>query len=456
MRTLVVLPHVELQRVDAERAVRLSEMRFAPLGPVSLAAPHESLAYYREQLSSKDIGTFDVAESRTYFDVFIFVEGYEGQVSPPGPHSFPLVDPARQRAYWFLLGARLKLVQPQVYDEFEYPHLNSHVFQRLSGRKHEFVSFAYGPLYSDVEVGPVNEFGFRVPPDYRKYADRPAQHKLAVVFGGSAAFSFYCHPEEMFATRLEEKLNATLSARGTAERFTVLNLGMHDNVVMQQMLTYMLFVHELRPDYVLSHDGHNDIYYGIQDDPYLLNNFDIIYQRYSEEWAKILHKNEAIPTPELYSMSTDTQQLNIPQNVIRAYMKRKRQFEHMVHSDGGCFVWGVQPLHCSKSKLSVREQLRYRQAERGQPHGLAKRKFLRFLYYAYGMLSEELARQSDIHLVDFNRLFQRYGEDRELLWDHCHTSPQGDDVIADAYHDTLLNLVIAAAGQPLQPTAVKE
>jgi len=441
MRTVVILPPVELHALDLERAIHLSKMRFASHGQVTVAAPSESIVRFQEQLDSHKIMLFDVAESRTLFDVFIFVEGYEGQVSVPGPHSFPLPEPAKQRAYWFMLFSRFKLVQPKVYDEYEYPHLDSHVFQCLSGRKHEFVNFPYGPLYSDVEVGPVNEFGFRIPQDYLKYKTRSAEHKLAIVFGGSAAFSFYCHPEEMFSTRLEEKLNATLNMRGSKVRFTVLNFGMHDNVVMQQILTYMLFVHELRPDFVLAHDGHNDVYYGMQDDPYLLNNHEIIYQRYSEEWSKILHKSEAVLTAPLYSTSVDTQQLNLPQNVISAYMKRKRQFEHMVRSDGGIFIWGVQPLHCSKSKLSAQELLRYRQAERGIRHSPELEKFLRFLYYTYEMMSFELEKQLDIHLVDFNRLFKPYGEEYDLLWDHCHTSPLGDDMIANAYHDKILNLI---------------
>lgn len=441
MRTLVVLPHLELQAVDAERAIILSERRFAPVGPVTVVAPPESLPYYQGQLPNYTIGLFDVSACCAEHDTFVFVEGYTGQVASPGPQALSLPRPDTQRTYWFMLGARLKLIHPAAYDEFEFPHVNAHVFQRLSGRKHEYVNFAYGPLYSDVEVGPVNECGFRVPQAYRRYAVRAPGHKLVVVLGGSAAFSFYCRPEETFAARLEAKLNATLGATGSETRFTVLNFGMHDNVVMQEMLTYMLFVHELQPDFVLAHDGHNDIYYGVQDDPYLLNNFDIIYQRYSEEWSKILHKTSDLATSELYSIAQDGLQMNFPQNVIRVYMKRKRQLEHMVRSDGGTFVWGIQPLHCSKGKLSARELLKYRQAERFQIHSSAKRKFLRCLYYAYGLLSEELARQRDITLVDFNRGFQAYDERSELLWDHCHTSPAGDEVIADGYHDAILGLV---------------
>jgi hypothetical protein len=440
MRTLVVLPQVVLERPDVERALLLTERRFGAAG-LAVAAPAETAAHYRRELRGREVVLFDVATVAPAYDIFVFVESYENYVALPGPQGFPLARPESQRVYWFMNGARLKLVQPAVYDQFEFPHLDAHIFQRLSGRRHEFVNFPYGRVYSDVEVGPVNELGFRVAADYRRLARRPAHHKLAVVFGGSAAFSYYCRPEEMFATRLEDKLNATLSSADSDVRVTVLNFGMHDDVVMQEMLTYMLFVHELRPDIVIAHDGHNDLYYGLQDDPYLLNNFDVIYQRYSEEWSKILHKTSDVGTPPLYSIGADDQQLNFPQNVLRVYMKRKRQFEHMVRADGGLFVWGVQPLHCSKGTLSRRELLKYRQAERGIPHSPAQRKFLKCLYYAYGLLSETLARQDDIILIDFNRRFQAFDDSRELLWDHCHTSPDGDEVIADAYHDVILSLV---------------
>jgi len=453
-RVLIILPETELEHVDAERAIRLSRLRFADAESVAAVAPAQTVNYYRSLLSEIGIENFDVTSAREAFDVFVFVEGYKGDVAAPGPHNLTLPRGDRQRTYWFLLGARMKLVKPATYDKAEYPLVDSHIFQRLSGRKHEFVNFPYGPLYSDVEVGPVNEFGFRVPQDYRRLARRPANHKLIVTFGGSAAFSFYCRPEEMFSEVLSRLLNDTLRAQGSDLHVTALNFGMHDNVVMQQMLTYMMFVDELKPDVVLAHDGHNDIYYGLQDDPCLLNDFDIIYQRYSEEWSKLLHGSAGVPTPQMYSMAVGGQELNLPQNVIRTYLRRKAQFERMVRANSGRFVWGVQPLHCSKAKLSPRELRRYQQAERGQPHDAEKRKFLRGLYLTYDKLSDALTGLPGITLVDFNRRFQAYGEEAELLWDHCHTSPDGDRVIAEHYHDVVLGLLdqdgspAATGGEP--------
>ena len=67
---------------------------------------------------------------------------------------------------------------------------------------------------------------------------------LIAVFGGSAAFSVYCQINEMFPARLEHKLSLALERIG--QRVTVLNFGMHDNVVMQEMMTYLLFAQQLR------------------------------------------------------------------------------------------------------------------------------------------------------------------------------------------------------------------
>ena len=97
----------------------------------------------------------------------------------------------------------------------------------------------------------------------------------------------------MFSARLEEKLNAELSSAG--KQVTVLNFGMHDNVVIQEMMTYLLFVHRLRPDYVISHSGHNDVWYGLRNDPYLVTRHNIIYQQHAEYWSYILHEGESPP-----------------------------------------------------------------------------------------------------------------------------------------------------------------
>lgn len=441
MRTLIVLPQSEIDQQDAARAIHLSTRRLGPHGPVDVAAPPESAAFYRSQLTGHAVGSFDAAAGNTGHDTFVFVEGYSGDCAAPGPHAFAPPRSAAPRVYWFMNGARLKLVQPAQYDTFEFPFIDSHVFQRLSGRRHEFVNFPYGRIYSDVEVGPVNELGFRVPTDYRRLANRDAAHKLVVVFGGSAAFSYYCDVDEMFSTRLELRLNATLAARGSGVHVTALNFGMHDDVVMQEMLTYMLFVQELRPDVVIAHDGHNDLYYGLQGDPYLLHHFDVIYQRYSEEWSKILHGTGGVATPPLYSTAVAGQELNFPHDLLRVYLTRKRQFERMVRGDGGRFVWGVQPLHCSKRALSARELVKWRQAERGVPRSPELERFSRRLYQAYGLLSAALAAEPGIQLVDFNRRFQEYDERFELLWDHCHTSPEGDEVVAAAYHDAIIDLI---------------
>ena len=139
----------------------------------------------------------------------------------------------------------------------------------------------------------------------------------------------------MFPARLEHKLSLALERIG--QRVTVLNFGMHDNVVMQEMMTYLLFAQQLRPDVVMSHSGHNDIWYGLRNDPYLVAHHNIIYQQHSEYWSYLLHQEGAVPE-EIPA------EFNLKQNILAAMIARHRQFQEIVEAGGGRFIWGVQPL----------------------------------------------------------------------------------------------------------------
>ena len=44
----------------------------------------------------------------------------------------------------------------------------------------------------------------------------------------------------------------------------------------------------------------------------------------------------------------------------------------------------------------------------------------------------------EIKLADFHRLFLTLPPEAEVLWDHCHTSPMGDEIIAQTYHDIVI------------------
>ncbi len=437
MRVKVIVMTDHIPDLMIRRAIEHLERRFSGDLPLIWAAPAEAQSRIGDFLAPRPLELYQPAAFEKDADILIYVGMFKFQ------HDGTLWRP-EQRVYYFNTipyncGGRYSLqpIQPESYDTFNHPHIESHIFNRLSARNWGFVNFPYGCLYMDPDSGPVDPFGFRIAQDWRLLRERNADHKVVAVFGGSAAFSCYCAYDEMFAARLEDKLNRRAQEKGSKTRFTVLNFGMHDNVVMQEMLTYMLHVYSLKPDVIIAHDGHNDLWYGLCDDPLLVNHYDIIYQRHSEMWSKKLHETEDLPIPPMFSTSADMQELNLPQKVIRAYVTRKRQFQDIAERHGAIFIWGLQPTILSKPRLSFNENLviesmpQFRRCERPEEIFFTK------LFQAYELLAATLRAMPDIKLADFHAHMSQFGEDKEIMWDHIHLSPLGDDILAEKYLEIL-------------------
>jgi hypothetical protein len=439
LRTLVILPAEPIEPQELARCLRLCRQRFQPRGPVAIVAPAATLAAYRQARPDDAIGS-DLPERREAADILVYVQcdnqRPEKLAAAAGQRVYALA------AYPNLRGGLgpLELVAPARLDAFEYPHLETHIFNRLGSREGGFTNFPFGVLYLDPLSGPIDPFGFRIDFDWRTLADRPADHKLVAIFGGSAAFSCSCAHDEMFAHQLEGRLNAKADKPGGANRWTVLNFGMHDNVMMQEMLTYLMFVDRLRPEIVIAHDGHNDLWYGLGGDPFLVAGHQLVYQRHAEQWSRLLHKTEDRPIPDISSCEVGAQQFNLPPNILAAYIARKRQFQSLVERQGGIFLWGFQPMITSRRALSP--------AEEGIRDAIPKRatapevgRFFVALFHVYEMLHQALIRLDGIRLVDFHALFQSFDAGTSLMTDHIHCTPAGDAAIAAAYeraiHDAL-------------------
>lgn len=422
MRVAVLMPAEPLEPPDRDRALAAVRNRFGPDCVERLVDPGAG-----DPLPS-DPSWFEGCQ------VVVFVESLCRQSLLADWRAAAAA--AGMRVYSVHMATRLRLEEPRCYDAQEYPAVDAHVFNRLSRRTNGYVYQPYGPVLSDVELGRVNAFGFRVADDYLALAGRPLNHKVVAVFGGSSAFSYYCFDDETFSARLQDRLNRRFASRGLC--FSVLNFGMHDNVVMQEMINYLVHAAPVRPDVVIAHDGHNDMYYGLQGDPLLVNDHAILYQRLHQEWAKLVQGSEAVESPDLYSVDAGVLRMNLPDNVIDAYVQRKRQFQRVVQADGGHFLWGVQPLHASKGRLSRREVLRDESANKDtSPY---RRRFMQSLNHVYDLLSRRLEAEGDIAVVDFHQRFHAFGEEHEFFWDYCHLSPAGDEAVAESYETAVAAL----------------
>lgn len=431
MRVSFVLPAASLDARAVERGIGWLKKRFRVDSP-RLFAPMPTLAHYRA-LAGAAVQLYSPAVADGC-DVLVFAEGAEkGQrAADPKTVSGP-------RVYTLEKDGRLRLCAESI-DTVESPGLDRHVFNRVGPKSPdgEFYYFPYGYLFKYTGLGPINEFGFRVDGDFMRFADRDPDHKLVVIFGGSAAWSMYSLHDEMFSTRIEDKLNAWCRAAGRRERYSVLNFGMHGHVVLNEILTHVLFTSRIRPDIVLAHDGFNDLVYGMLSDPDLLGSHDITYQYNLEDWGRILHKTQHVPTNQ---MEAPLGIHNIPQLIAKAYATRKQQFRRMVEDSGARFVWGLQPQLLSKAEMSPLETAYVKSIAPDNPFSTAFKR----IGYLYEKFFELVQLPDDVEFVDVHGYFKRFGADETLFGDMMHTLPDGDERIAECYAGHLCGMMAGEA-----------
>lgn len=323
-------------------------------------------------------------------------------------------------------------------DSYEYPFIDTHAFNRHSPKSTAdklefncFYYFPYGYLHRVTGLGPINEFGHRIEIDFRELADRGPEHKVVACFGGSAGFSVSCLHEQMYTKVMERRLNELCGDGGADLKFTVLNFGSPGNVVLNEIMHYILFCHRIRPDIVVTHDGANDLGYATGADGYLVESMDIVYQGQLVEWAEILHNPNYKRTGEAM-ISPGEKAANIAS--LRSYVARKRQFSDLVRGQGGLHVWGLQPIFLSKKELSPIEHDRIWT----NPRVEAKvRDHFDQYHDLYKTFLENKPDFGDDLFVDLHTLFGTMGADRTLLADVVHMLPEGDRVIGEHYAEQI-------------------
>ena len=116
-------------------------------------------------------------------------------------------------------------------------------------RFHPF--FDYGRVYTKTNSAKRDYFGFRNDTDL--YFSDERDYTLIVMIGGSEAAGF-SHTKTI-AQNLEKILNSKIKNT----QFKVLNLAMNSYVVANEIDTYIHLAYQLKPEYVITHSGSNDI-----------------------------------------------------------------------------------------------------------------------------------------------------------------------------------------------------
>lgn len=262
------------------------------------------------------------------------------------------------------------------------------------------------------------------------YRSRPHSHKLVAILGGSAAWSWYTPYVQTFGKVLENRLQAHIDEREPGQRISVLNFGQGGSVLLHEMIVWMLHVEGLHPEIVISHDGYNDLIFGMTTDPFLMRR-QICAPHIFELWGQKLHdRSEVEPR---FKHGEPARIINFPRHIVEAYLTRKTQLDRWVRAAGAHHIAALQPYAQSKilslleTEQIEKERYKWIWAE-AQAH----------MAELYKQTSAALA-ATDIRFYDLHEYFRRFGENETLFQDFMHTTPAGDARLAEAYSDFIID-----------------
>jgi hypothetical protein len=210
------------------------------------------------------------------------------------------------------------------------------VFGKIANSTGQMHYFPNGYTYCYPGMGKTNSLGFRVSDDFSALRERDDNHVLVICVGGSACWSMRCLDTQSFPTVLEKILNERSLGRLDAQkRITVLNFGYLSHLIMNEINCFIMHCLDLRPDIVIAHDGYNDFRFGQLQDTSILESHEFIYHENLEIWAATLHGSHGD-----YSSQPLDQKITINHAIpiMRAFIRRKREFADIVAARGAKFV----------------------------------------------------------------------------------------------------------------------
>lgn len=420
---LLVLPDDDVSPHHLKRVRQALSYRFPSLERVDVCVQDTYLSSARKVLSAFQIQGFSETKFWEYpIAVLVLDKNRKGA-------GHDKIDFNLCRVYEADRWGMLRYCRQEL-DEIEFPHVNTHVFNRLAaGLGNERMTyFPYGYTSQYVGLGPIDAFGHRIAGNIADFVNRDPNHILIAVFGGSAAWSTHTLHNEMFPTLLEQNLNEFCESTSLPLRISVINLAQPSGVTLNDIISYMLFCFEIKPDIVLAHCGANDLAFGQTSDRYLVAEHKITYQFQFERWAEILECGADVRVTDLQWENIPI--LTYPRQILKAFATRIKQFEQLVTQSGKHFIAGLQPLIYSKPQHSAMEK-----EWMAQDENLFWGPVLKNMDYLYSELLGKYPAMGCEHFVNLHEAYGNYGAEESLFCDAIHTTPRGDQVIAEAYSE---------------------
>lgn len=199
---------------------------------------------------------------------------------------------------------------------------------------HPFIVHTGAIGYDDFDKNSqVDYFGFRNDSDlYFMNRNIDKDVVLIVLSGGSEAYGYQHHIP--IAKRLEDKLNAAAKSL----QFRVLNLAMKSYTVADEINAYMHLAYQLKPEFVISYTGANDIWNAM----YVQNKF--------RELGLFYMQNYLCWLPQMYELKACTGSLTPAikekglEMIVDGFLKNVEKYRTIVHANGGKFFVGIQAL----------------------------------------------------------------------------------------------------------------
>jgi len=216
-------------------------------------------------------------------------------------------------------------------------------------------------------------------------------------------------------------------------------MGQPGNVILNQLLNYLLFAENTSPDIVISHFGAGDLHTGQCSDASLLNNYNITYNDICEVWAKKIHNSNHEIDPDLNNEKNanfkPVTSKNNPSSIVKSCYERLTQFKSIVERKNAKFIGGFQSWIYSKEKLSQNEKDKLKNYY----------KYYQKIYSNIPTLcelfkNEIISKNNNDFILDLHSSFKNLDSNISHFGDVVHTLEPGDEKIADEYFNKILNL----------------
>ena len=277
-------------------------------------------------------------------------------------------------------------------------------------------------------LGPVGPFGHRIGGRLADLAQRPANHKVVALFGGSGAFSPRCFHDETIAGHLQARLETAAAGGeipGTA-RVSVLNFGEPAGTITDVLTRFSHLGTLVRPDCVIAHIGVNE-FGSFGNDPSLVDDFNILYA--SGVFGEQVQVRPSIEVT--------------PERLAAAVAERLDALARLSAGLGAGFLAGFQPSLCFKRPTAAEQ--------RSLDAAIARRPeskegiYLSWRVYAEGVraLFELLGPDAAFPWLDLTGPFT---PDTEAFYDHVHLTPDGNDIVAGLYQAAVTDILGRSEG----------